>query len=67
LRILLDENVPFGLARHLIGHDVRSVQRRRWSGLKDGMLLRRAATEFEAIITTDRSIEYQQRFLLPSQ
>jgi hypothetical protein len=33
----------------------------RWSGIKNGQLLRRAALEFDIFLTVDQSIEYQQR------
>jgi hypothetical protein len=60
VRILLDENVPSELSEALPGHDVWTVTRRRWSGTKNGALLRRAASEFDAFITLDRSIQHQQ-------
>ena len=31
----------------------------RWSGLKDPILLRSAASEFDAFITVDRSMQHQ--------
>ena len=31
-----------------------------WSGVKNGALLARAAAEFEAFITVDRNLPYQQ-------
>lgn len=59
--MLLDESKGRRFGRLLVGHDVASVDRLRWKGLKNGALLRRAADEgFEALITADRSIEYQQ-------
>jgi predicted nuclease of predicted toxin-antitoxin system len=64
LRILLDENVPAILARALPGHDVQTVQRMRWAGIKNGELLDRAAREFQVLLTIDQSIEHQQS--LPS-
>ncbi len=33
----------------------------RWSGIKNGALLLRAAQEFDVFITLDRSIEHQQQ------
>lgn len=61
MRVLLDENVPVRLAGHLAGHDVRTVATEGWRGVKNGDLLRRASTSgFEALITADKSIEYQQ-------
>jgi hypothetical protein len=40
--ILLDESLPIELASELSGHDVISVQKMAWSGLKNGELLARA-------------------------
>lgn len=61
MRVLLDEQLPRQLARHLSGHDVRTVQQQSWAGLKNGVLL--AAAEqagFSVFITGDRNLEYQQ-------
>ena len=60
MRILLDESVPARLGRLLIGHEVKSVQRHGWSGIKNGKLLALAATEFDVFLTADKGIEYQQ-------
>ncbi|MFN0107008.1 MAG: DUF5615 family PIN-like protein [Bryobacteraceae bacterium] len=59
--ILLDEQLPRQLARHLVGHDVRTVQQQLWAGLKNGVLLGRAeAAGFAVLVTGDHSLEYQQ-------
>ncbi|MCL5044064.1 MAG: hypothetical protein M1336_02105 [Deltaproteobacteria bacterium] len=42
--MLLDEQLPRHLARELTRHDVRTVQQQGWAGLKNGELLRRAAS-----------------------
>ena len=47
MRILLDECVPWPMSRLLIGHDCISVQKRGWQGIKNGVLLRLAAGEFD--------------------
>ncbi len=61
MRVLLDEQLPRQLARELTGHQVRTVQQQGWAGLKNGELLRRAAEEgYEAFITADQNIEFQQ-------
>lgn len=60
MRLLLDESVPAGLRRHLPTHTVITVTERGWSGLKNGMLLARAATEFDALITVDKNMPHQQ-------
>src|SRR6266581_940717 len=39
MRILLDESLPRKLASELTGHETQTVQKRGWSGLKNGQLL----------------------------
>ena len=61
LRILLDEQLPRRLARHLTGHDARTVQQEGWSGLKNGALLRSAAANgFDVFLTADQNLPFQQ-------
>jgi predicted nuclease of predicted toxin-antitoxin system len=61
MRILLDESLPRQLAQALAGHDVRTVVQQRWTGLKNGDLLRLAKDEgFEVFVTADQNLEYQQ-------
>ena len=61
MRVLLDENLPVGLAPLLEGHQVESVSGLQWSGVSNGELLERATGQFDAMITMDRNIEHQQR------
>lgn len=61
MRILFDKGTPRPLRRHLIGHEVETAQERGWDTLSNGDLLDRAEeTGFEALITTDQGIRYQQ-------
>jgi hypothetical protein len=60
VRILLDESLPRPLAKLLIGHDVRSVTELQWTGLKNGELLLKAVDSFDAVLTADQNIEFQQ-------
>lgn len=61
MRTLLDEQLPRQLARALTGHEVRTVQQQGWAGLKNGELLRRAVESgFEALITADQNLQFQQ-------
>ena len=60
MRVLLDESVPRPLAQLLLGHEVRTVTQLRWSGIKNGELLRRAAEAFDVVLTADQNIEFQQ-------
>lgn len=59
--ILLDNNVPRGLARALTNHTVIEARERGWATLKNGDLLTAAEEAgFEVLVTADRSIRYQQ-------
>jgi hypothetical protein len=61
LRVLLDEHLPVRLAREFGEHDVSTVRREGWLGVKNGALLGMAAEAgFEVLVTNDRSIEFQQ-------
>jgi hypothetical protein len=61
LRILLDECVPRGLKRSLREDRlVLTVPEAGFAGLKNGQLLRRINGKFDVLITTDKSIQYQQ-------
>lgn len=66
MRLLLDESVPARLRRHLPAHDVRTVTEMGWSGAKNGALLAIAAERFDALLTVDKNLPYQQNLgLLP--
>ena len=61
MRVLLDEQLPRQLVPYLASHDVRTVQQEHWAGLKNGELLKRAkAAGFDALLTADQNIEFQQ-------
>jgi Domain of unknown function (DUF5615) len=62
MRVLLDECVPRALRDDIPGHEVRTVAEVGWAGVKNGELLRLAATAFDVLITVDRNLEYQQSF-----
>ena len=60
MRVLLDEQLPVDLAVTLQGHSVDSVVGRGWAGITNGELLQRMQGEYDALITMDRGIEFQQ-------
>ena len=60
MRLLLDEFVPKRLKRELAGHEVKTVQDMGWAGIKNGALLQLADGQFDALLTVDQGIEYQQ-------
>ena len=62
MRVLLDECVPRPLRQELAGHEVKTVGEAGWAGIKNGALLRLAATQFDVLVTVDRNFEYQQNF-----
>ena len=61
MRILLDECVDQRLRLLFTGHDCQTAGYTKLSGLKNGALLTAAeAAGFEALVTTDQEIPYQQ-------
>jgi hypothetical protein len=66
VRVLLDEQLPIDLAAALQGHSVDTVVGRGWTGITNGELLRRMGTEYEALVTMDRGIEFQQNLAAAS-
>ena len=60
MNVLLDECVPWPLHRLFIGHVCTTAQRRGWRSVKNGELLRLAASEFDRSITADQNLRYQQ-------
>ncbi len=60
MRVLLDECTPRKLRRELPGHHVSTVTEQGWSGTRNGALLRRAAGEFDVLLTVDSNMEFQQ-------
>lgn len=60
MRVLLDGNLPRAFATLLPGHRVQSVHQRRWSDLDDGPLLAAAETAFDAFVTMDQNLRFQQ-------
>ena len=60
MRVLLDECVDRRLAADIREHDVKTVPEAGWAALKNGDLLSRAQLEFDALVTTDRNLPFQQ-------
>jgi len=63
MRVLLDECVPARLCGELALHEARTVVEMGWSGIKNGVLLRLAAAEFDCFITVDRNLQFQQNVI----
>ena len=60
MRLLLDESLPRRLRNYLPGHRVSTVVEEGWGGTKNGRLLALAASRFDAFLTADKNLEYQQ-------
>ncbi len=62
MKLLFDESIPRQLGVHFPDHfEIQTAQRMGWAGSKNGDLLRLAAFHgFDALITADQGIEYQQ-------
>ncbi len=61
VRVLFDQGTPAPLRRFLLGHEVTTAYENGWGDLQNGDLLRAAeAAGFEAIVTTDQNLRYQQ-------
>jgi len=60
MRVVLDECLPRRLTRELPGHDARPVQQMGWSGISNGKLLTLMRGQFDALITVDSNLAYQQ-------
>ncbi len=60
MRILFDQGTPLPLGRHLLGRVVSTTFDLGWSQLTNGDLLARAEGRFDAFITTDKNLQYQQ-------
>jgi predicted nuclease of predicted toxin-antitoxin system len=61
MKLLLDECIPRKFRSYLPGHDCRTVPEVGFGGKKNGELLALAEEAgFNAFLTLDRGIEYQQ-------
>jgi hypothetical protein len=60
MRVLFDQGVPVPLRQALAGHTVATAYEMGWQGFDNGALLDAAEAAFEAVITTDQSLRFQQ-------
>ena len=61
MRVLLDECLDQRLRFELAGHDVHTVPEMGWAGTPNGQLLALAEEQFEAFVTLDLNLPYQQQ------
>ena len=66
IKVLLDECLPKRLSSELAGHETVTVPMMGWAGVKNGKLLELIAARFDAFVTVDGSLEYEQRLGLLS-
>lgn len=61
MKLLFDQGTPVPLRDYLANHTIETAYEKGWSNLKNGDLLTRAESDgFDALITTDQSLRYQQ-------
>ena len=62
MKVLIDECAPRALKNNPTahGHECLAVQEAGWSGKENGELLALAETEFDALVTLDTNLRYQQ-------
>jgi hypothetical protein len=65
VKLLFDHCVPRPFRRELVGHEVKTAYQMGWSNLGNGKLLEAAARSFDALITVDQNIPFQQNLQRP--
>jgi len=61
MKVLLDACVPRPLRKFLPDHAVHTAQEMGWGQFKNGALLLAAEEQFNALVTTDQNLKYQQK------
>jgi len=60
MKVLLDACVPRPLQKFLPDHTVQTAQEMGWGELKNGALFKEAELQFDAFVTSDQNLKYQQ-------
>ena len=60
MKILFDHGTPAPLRTRLAGHEISTAYEMGWATLSNGDLLAAAEKSFDALITTDQNLRYQQ-------
>ena len=60
LRVLFDQGTPVPLRKALTAHTISTAFEMGWAELDNGDLLDAAEAAFDALITTDQNLRYQQ-------
>ncbi len=62
MKILFDECMPQPLRRRLAEFEISTAQEMGWGRVKNGDLLKLAEDKFDAFLTSDQQLKYQQNF-----
>jgi hypothetical protein len=60
MKILFDQGTPAPLRHRLVEHEVATAHDVGWGNLQNGDLLTAAEAAYEALVTTDKNLRYQQ-------
>ncbi len=60
MKVLFDECMPQPLRRLLAEFEIATAQEMGWGRVKNGELLKRAEGVFDAFVTADQRLKYQQ-------
>lgn len=61
MKLLFDQGTPVPLRLYLLNHVVETAYEKGWNDISNGDLLKLAeAEDFDALITTDQNLRYQQ-------
>lgn len=60
MKILFDQGTPAPLRDALTDHSITTVYEQSWDQLANGDLLKLAEAAFDAFVTTDPNLRYQQ-------
>ena len=60
MKVLFDECLPKRLKQAFRGHEIKTVPEVGWAGKTNGELLQLAKGKFEAFVTIDQNLQYQQ-------
>lgn len=60
MKVLFDQGVPVPLRESLLSLEVSTCFEMGWSTLSNGELIAEAESQFDAFVTTDKNLRYQQ-------
>jgi predicted nuclease of predicted toxin-antitoxin system len=60
VKVLFDTCVPRPLRKNLPGHEIKTAQEMGWDRVRNGDLIQMAEAVFDAIVTSDQNLKYQQ-------